>query len=114
MLIVSAQKQSHVARLNSDGTIDTAFDPNANDLVTALAIQADGKILLSGFFTTLAPNGGASVFRNVLARLNSNGTVDMNCVLRMTTYLDFNCPPFAIVLLVARIIADNITTIHVC
>ena len=69
--------RNHVARLNSDGTIDTTFDPNANDLVNAIAIQTDGKILLTGFFIALAPNGGASVPRNTLARLNSNGTVDM-------------------------------------
>ena len=69
--------RNHIARLNSDGTIDTTFDPNANDLVVALAIQTDGKILLSGLFTALTPNGGASVIRNTLARLNSNGTVDI-------------------------------------
>ena len=80
--------RNRVARLNSDGTIDATFDPNANDLVTALAIQTDGKILLSGFFTTLSPNGGASIIRNVLARLNSNGTVDMafNAVPNLDVY----------------------------
>jgi uncharacterized delta-60 repeat protein len=80
--------RNHIARLNSDGTLDTTFDPNANDLVAALAIQTDGKILLSGLFTALAPNGGGLVGRNTLARLNSDGTVDMafNAVPNLDVY----------------------------
>jgi uncharacterized delta-60 repeat protein len=67
---------NRIARLKADGTIDTAFDPNVNDTVNALAVQPDGKILIGGFFTSLAPNGGASVARNVMARLDVNGNVD--------------------------------------
>jgi len=33
-----------IARLNADGTLDTAFNPNANAAVDAIAVQADGKI----------------------------------------------------------------------
>ena len=40
--------RNHIARLNPDGTLDTAFDPNANDSVYAIAVQADGKILVGG------------------------------------------------------------------
>src|SRR5207247_5918696 len=68
--------RNRIARLNADGTVDTTFDPNANNLVIALAVQADGKILIGGSFTALAPNGGMSLPRIGLARLNSNGTVD--------------------------------------
>src|SRR4029453_1512001 len=68
--------RNNVARLNPDGTVDSTFDPNPNNLVTSIAIQTDGKILLGGFFTSLAANGGASVQRGFLARLNSNGTLD--------------------------------------
>src|SRR4051812_15793383 len=50
------------------------FNPNANLPVLAVAVQSDGKILLGGNFTTLAPNGGAAVTRNHLARLNLDGT----------------------------------------
>jgi uncharacterized delta-60 repeat protein len=52
------------------------FDPNANGGVRAIAVQPDGKILLGGDFTTLAPNGGATVSRNYIARLNPDGTLD--------------------------------------
>ena len=40
-----------------DGTLDTAFDPNVNEphtaQVTGIAVQADGKILVSGVFTSV-------------------------------------------------------------
>src|SRR5450631_4882894 len=52
------------------------FDPNANDKVRVVVVQPDGKILLGGEFTTLAPNGGATVTRNHIARLNPDGTLD--------------------------------------
>jgi hypothetical protein len=39
--------------------------------VYALAVQADGKILVSGWFTTL---GGQT--RTGIGRLNANGTLD--------------------------------------
>src|SRR5882672_3095519 len=52
------------------------FDPNANGAVNVVVVQADGKILLGGDFTTLAPNGGATVTRNFIARLNADGTLD--------------------------------------
>jgi uncharacterized delta-60 repeat protein len=52
------------------------FDPNANGAIRAIAVQADGKILIGGDFTTLSPNGSAAVTRNRLARLNPDGTLD--------------------------------------
>ena len=52
------------------------FDPNANYTIVAVVAQPDGKILIGGGFTTLAPNGGASVTRNYIARLNPDGTLD--------------------------------------
>jgi uncharacterized delta-60 repeat protein len=52
------------------------FDPNANGTVRTVVVQPDGKILLGGEFTTLAPNGGPVVTRNHIARLNPDGTLD--------------------------------------
>ncbi|OIR06297.1 Two component regulator propeller [mine drainage metagenome] len=67
----------YIGRINTDGTIDTAFNPDANSSVTALAIQSDGKILIGGTFTTLTPNGAtAATTRTRFARLNTDGTVD--------------------------------------
>ena len=52
------------------------FDPNPNGGISVVVVQPDGKILLGGAFTTLAPNGGAAVTRNRIARLNPDGTLD--------------------------------------
>src|SRR5207245_1237276 len=63
--------RNRIARLNPDGTLDTAFNPNASDIVQSIAVQADGKILVGGFFTSI---GGQT--RNRIARLNPDGTLD--------------------------------------
>src|SRR6185437_1814069 len=47
------------------------FDPNANNDVRVLAVQADGKILAGGDFTSI---GGQT--RNQIARLNPDGSLD--------------------------------------
>ena len=62
-----------VARLNTDGSVDSGFTPGvgANDMVTSIATQTDGRIVLGGQFTRC--NG---VTRNRLTRLNPDGTVD--------------------------------------
>ena len=62
-----------VAKLNADGTLDIGFNPGAgaNNVVSALAIQNDGKVIIAGNFTSF--NG---VPRNCIARLNANGTLD--------------------------------------
>jgi beta-propeller uncharacterized protein DUF5122 len=49
-----AVTRNHITRLNPDGTLDAAFNPNANGFsVDSIAVQADGKILASGLFTTI-------------------------------------------------------------
>src|SRR6195256_405416 len=53
-----------------------SFDPNANASVRVVVVQPDGKILIGGNFTTLSPNGGASVYRGHIARLNPDGSLD--------------------------------------
>ena len=56
----SPTTRNFIARVNADGTLDSVFDPNANSIVYSMAVQADGKVLPSGNFTTLQPNGAAS------------------------------------------------------
>jgi len=65
--------RNRLARLNQDGSLDDGFDigTGADDTVSALAVQGDGKILIAGRFTQF--NGTA---RPYLARLNANGTLD--------------------------------------
>ncbi len=65
--------RSSIARLNSDGTLDTSFNPGtgANGSVYTIALQPDGKILIGGYFTTY--NGTP---RKYIARLNPDGSLD--------------------------------------
>ena len=64
-----------INRLNPDGTLDATFvqGPAANDAVYSIALQSDGKILVGGLFTTFD-----SETRNHLARLNTDGTLDIS------------------------------------
>jgi uncharacterized delta-60 repeat protein len=67
--------RNHLIRLNADGSEDVAFYANLgtafDSVVSSIAIQADGKIVVGGSFTTLN-----SVSRGSLVRLNANGSED--------------------------------------
>lgn len=71
-----------VARLNQDGSLDPTFNASTgmtlqsntrpDGLVNAVALQADGKILIGGNFTVV----GGDINRRGIARLNTNGSTD--------------------------------------
>jgi uncharacterized delta-60 repeat protein len=68
-----------IARLNSNGTIDTSFSSpifgyefgEYYGYINTFVTQSDGKILVGGTFTEVSGSN-----RRGLARLNSNGTLD--------------------------------------
>ena len=60
-----------LVRLNSDYSIDTAFNAAINGTILTIAVQPNGKILIGGSFTKV--NGAA---RNRIARLNADGSLD--------------------------------------
>ena len=74
---LGGQSRTNIGRLNANGTLDTSFNPGANNsaylygTVNALLLQQDGKILVGGCFSMLA---GQS--RTNLARLNRDGKLD--------------------------------------
>jgi len=70
---VNGVARNRVARLNADGSLDLTFNPGegANDVAWALALQADGRIVVSGGFTSFD-----GVSRTRLARLNPDGSLD--------------------------------------
>lgn len=71
--------RQHLARLHPDGTLDTDFDPAPSDTVYAMALQADGSVLLGGRFTQLHPAGQAGpIARPYLARVQADGQVDLS------------------------------------
>jgi uncharacterized delta-60 repeat protein/CSLREA domain-containing protein len=73
----------HIMRLNADGTRDPSFNAGGsgvNDVcgcgevqVEAVAVQADGKILIGGAF--LSYNNNAAISKHIM-RLNADGTRD--------------------------------------
>ena len=74
--MASGVTRYRIARLNADGSMDSGFSlPSstygADAVVRAVAVQADGRILLGGFFTNVN-----SVARGKVARLNTDGTLD--------------------------------------
>jgi uncharacterized delta-60 repeat protein len=81
---IGGQTRNRIARLDPTGLADS-FDPNANGPIFALAVQEDGKILAGGSFSTLAPNGGAAVTRNFIARLEIDGRLDQTLTFNGTS-----------------------------
>jgi uncharacterized delta-60 repeat protein len=70
---VNGVLRNRIARLNSDGSLDTDFDPGsgANNGVIAMGLQSDGKIIIGGDFSSV---NGVTCVR--IARLHTDGTVD--------------------------------------
>jgi uncharacterized delta-60 repeat protein len=90
--------RNRFVRLNSDGTVDTAFCANATDgskfnaIVYNAVVQSDGKILVSGTFTAYGGTAG----RQYLIRLNSDGTPDATFNTAVTDTSKFSGPVYAI------------------
>jgi len=65
--------RNYIARLQTDGTLDSSFDPGAgaDSAINVTAIQPDGKIIIGGGFKTYDGAG-----RNRIARVNSDGSLD--------------------------------------
>ncbi|MDB6057142.1 MAG: Calx-beta domain protein, partial [Verrucomicrobiales bacterium] len=70
---VNGVPQAHIARLNTDGSLDTTFNsgPGFDDNVYAIAVQADGKLVVGGAFASYNNNGA-----NGIVRINADGSYD--------------------------------------
>ena len=79
----SVQRIFVIVRLLQDGTPDASFgtggvlksvlDINQSTTLTSLTLQADGKIVVTGY-TAIAPGAGPQAL--ILARYGANGTLD--------------------------------------
>jgi uncharacterized delta-60 repeat protein len=78
---------TNIARLNSNGSLDTGYNAQIDTPPNALAMQADGKVLIGGAFGTV--NGQA---RPHIARLNTDGTLDTNFVVNADGNVDSFAP----------------------
>src|SRR5678810_475941 len=54
-----------------------SFNPNPNGPILAMVTQPDGKIIIGGTFTAIARDGGPPIFRNNIARINPDGSLDL-------------------------------------
>ena len=70
---VAGISRPRIARLLSNGALDSSFDPGsgADAPVRAIAMQRDGKILLGGAFAHVNAQS-----RSFVARLNADGSLD--------------------------------------
>lgn len=68
---VGPETHHNLARLNPDGSLDSAFSPDFDSSVRALAIQADDKILAGGGFSLVNGETHAGI-----TRLNPDGSLD--------------------------------------
>ncbi len=69
--------RNYIARVNADGSVDAGFDPNADNHVSSVILQPDGKILIGGYFTSLTPAPlGVRFPTTYIARLEANGSID--------------------------------------
>lgn len=92
---VGGSARKCIARLNSDGTLDTTFSNSASvdgafSQLRCVSAQPDGKVLIAGNFSTIS-----GVTRNGVARFNPDGTLDENFNPNMTGYSIFSITPQA-------------------
>ena len=89
----SSGLSGHLARLNADGSEDATFlkGTGFDDVVRALVLQPDGRILVGGDFTSY--NG---TLCNHLVRLGSDGAVETAFVTAMGTGADWTVRAIAL------------------
>jgi uncharacterized delta-60 repeat protein len=97
---IGGQVRSAIARLDPITGLADSFDPHASIAgfsrsvstatgfmpahVDTVVLQADGKVLLGGYFDALSPNGGTAIRRVLIARVENDGladrTLDLNLI----------------------------------
>jgi hypothetical protein len=65
--LIGGLNRSDIARVNSDGSLDPDFNPEAYSGVGPFAVQTDGKIIVGGSFTAMG-----DLSHTNLARLNTS------------------------------------------
>ena len=65
--------RNYIGRINPDGLVDVTFNPSANNVVNAVALQADGAVVMGGIFNRLnsTPNATTGIVRNQIARITA-------------------------------------------
>ncbi|HKP02317.1 MAG TPA: hypothetical protein VJU77_03060 [Chthoniobacterales bacterium] len=87
---IGGQSRNRIARLDPATGLADSLDSNANNIVYAIATQADGKILIGGVFQNISPNGAPLVTRNRIARLETDGKLDQTFTVILQRPSNFN------------------------
>ncbi len=69
--VVNGISRSRIARLNTDGSLDTSFNASLNGEGQTIVLLPDGKMYIGGGFSVV--NG---VARSYIVRLNADGSTD--------------------------------------
>ncbi len=75
LVIITLLRSAALSGYGQAGALDADYQPAPSYVVSAVAIQTDGKVLIGGGFQTVS-----GLERRFLARLNTNGTVDAGFV----------------------------------
>lgn len=82
---VNGETKKSIARLNTDGSLDTSFGTNANSGIYTVLLREDGRIMVGGIFTQIDGK-----VRNRVARLKVNGSLDPTFDPRFRSYAGTN------------------------
>lgn len=97
-----------ILRYNKDGTLDNSFNHDGIvifdifyfDTISAITLQQDGKILVSGLSTNNNPNFNENIVYLVLIRFQSDGSLDStfgeNGIVKFEAIRNFHKRPTAI------------------
>jgi uncharacterized delta-60 repeat protein len=77
---IAGTGRTYLARLAASGALDANGVAIPNNTVYAIALQADGKVVIGGLFSSVS---GAA--RGRLARLNASGTLDATFAPELST-----------------------------
>jgi uncharacterized delta-60 repeat protein len=84
---VNNEQQSRIARLNSDGTVDSSFQNGAipfSGRIDAIAVQNDDRVVIGGFFTNVHGSRKTGI-----ARLHADGTLDSSFQTELSPWRNF-------------------------
>ena len=76
MVLAAPALATAAMQVRAQSTLDAAFNPNANDSLVSIVVQADRKTLAGGAFSTIASNGSGAVTRDGTACLQIDGRLD--------------------------------------
>jgi uncharacterized delta-60 repeat protein len=90
---VGQENRNGLVRLNADGSLDFQFNPatETQTIIQSIALQANGKIIVSGLFETLGGQAATNI-----ARLYPDGALDTTFPVGSVDLAAQSSPPFAL------------------